>query len=205
MSERVFPTAATRRPTAGAGKGIGFIAYDNAGGIEQAVRHLVALGHRRIAYIGGSPEDLDAVERERGFVRAMKAVALEFPPEWLRPGDFSRAVESGRSQCDFLLSEGRKGPTAIVCASDEIAAGVLVAARAAGRDIPRDLSVVGFDNESPSALFVPPLTTLDHSGWAIGIAAGEEILRRMRDPKARPANVEMSVSLVVRESAASPA
>lgn len=193
------------RPTASAGRGISFMAYDNDGGIEQAVRHLVALGHRRIAYIGGTPDDLDAIEREKGFVKAAKAVGVTCPPEWIRPGDFGRAVESGRTQCDFLLSEGKRGPTAIVCASDEIAAGVLVGARAAGKEVPRDLSVVGFDNEAASALFVPPLTTLNHSGWDIGIAAGEEILRRLRDPKARPTTAEMPVSLVVRESTCGPA
>lgn len=180
------------------------ISYDNQGGVEQAVRHLVALGHKRIAYIGGSAEDLDAIEREAGFVRAMKAVGLDFPPQWIRVGDFTHGIDSGRLNADYLLSEGPKGPTGVVCASDEIAAGVLLSARKAGKEVPRQLSVVGFDNEAPSAMMVPPLTTLNHGGWEIGLKAGEEVLRRLRDPEAKPRNINLPVTLVIRESTAPP-
>jgi LacI family transcriptional regulator len=183
---------------------ISFIAYDNQGGVEQAVRHLVALGHRRIAYIGGSEEDLDAVERQKGFVRAMKAVGLNVSNDWIRAGDFTYGIDTGRMNADYLFSLGAKGPTGIICASDEIAAGVLLSARKAGKHVPSQLSVVGFDNVAYSAMMVPPLTTLNHGGWEIGIRAGEEILRRLRDSESKPLSLEIPVSLVVRESTAPP-
>lgn len=181
-----------------------YISFDNKSGVDQAVRHLVALGHKRIAYVGGSAEDMDAIEREAGFVRSTRALGLEVPSDWIRAGDFSQGIATGQLNTDYFISEGKKGPTAIVCASDEIAAGVLLSARKAGRQVPHQLSVVGFDDEASSAMMVPPLTTLHHSGWDIGIKAGEEILRRLRDPETKPQSINMPITLVVRESTAPP-
>lgn len=181
------------------------VCYDNEGGMEQVVRHLAALGHRRIAYIGGSAHDHDAEDREIGFQRAMKELGLELPKKWVRPGDFARAVEVGRLEADYLLAEGPKGPTAIACASDNIAAGVLMTARRAGRSVPESLSVTGFDDELHSIFQVPPLTTVVHGGWELGRYAGQLILRQLTNPEAKSERVRLPLYLRVRETTAPPA
>lgn len=185
-------------------EGASCVGYDNEGGVEQAVRHLVTLGHRRIAYIGGTEEDQDAKGRERGFRQAMQRLGLPLNEEWMRPGHFAHAVESGSTQADHLLAEGESGPTAIVCAADNIAIGVIESARRSGRRVPEDISVVGFDNMDFSAHLVPPLTSVDHSGWDLGVRVGEELLRLMRNGEAEPRRVVLPTRLVIRDSTARP-
>jgi DNA-binding LacI/PurR family transcriptional regulator len=180
------------------------VCYDNAGGMELVVRHLAALGHREIAYIGGSAGDHDAEDREEGFRRAMENLGLKVRPKWMRPGDFSKAVETGCEQADYLLAEGVRGPTAIACASDNIAAGVLLSARRAGRDVPGTLSVIGFDDELHSSFQVPPLTTVVHTGWELGKLAGELIIQRLSDPSLPPMRPRLPVTLHVRDTTAPP-
>lgn len=180
------------------------VGYDNADGMEQAVRHLAALGHSRIAYIGGTPTDRDAQEREAGFRSAMRKLKLKFGDDWIRPGDFAHGVDAGRAQGDYLLAEAGGRPTAIVCASDDIAYGVLSSARRAGLDLPRELSVVGFDDDIASAYVIPPLTTLTHSGWELGQRAGEELLRQISGSAPSNEVVVLKSRLMVRESTAAP-
>ncbi|MCB2156057.1 LacI family transcriptional regulator [bacterium] len=180
------------------------IGFDNADGLEQAVRHLVALGHERIAYIGGTPGDRDAIEREAGYRSAMKKLKLRVNEDWVRPGHFSHALDAGQSQGDYLIAEGGAGPTAIVCASDEIAYGVLSSARRAGLELPRQLSVVGFDDDVASGYVIPPLTTLAHSGWELGQRAGEELMRQITGDDPQEEVVILKTRLVVRSSTAAP-
>lgn len=190
-------------------EGISTVCYDNAGGMELAVRHLAALGHKHIAYIGGNRDDHDAEDRESGFRRAMANLSLPVNENWIRPGSFALALETGSAGGDFLLAEGAKGPTAIACASDKIAAGVLLSARRAGRAVPEELSVIGFDDEIHSSFQVPPLTTVVHLGWEIGRLAGQILLDKLQnkspDGEAKLATRHrISVKLAVRSSTAPP-
>ena len=186
--------------------GISTVSYDNAGGMLQVVRHLAALGHTKIAYVGGDYFDHDAEDREEGFRRAMKELDLPIVENWIRAGSFARALESGSEACDYLLAEGSKGPTAIACASDKIAAGVLMSCRRAGVSVPDDLSVTGFDDEVHSSFQVPPLTTILHSGWEIGRMAGQILLDHLHpeseDEKPEATRRRIPVKLVVRNSTA---
>ena len=180
------------------------VGFDNYEGIEQAVRHLAALGHKRIAYIGGTPEDQDAIERESAFRQVMKSLGLPLKSSWIRPGHFAESTQAGQAQADYLLAEGKNRPTAVVCASDGIAYGVLTSMRRAGGHVPEGLSVVGFDNQEASEHVVPPLTTLDHDGWQLGRRAGEELLRRINNPEEGPRRLTLTTQLIVRDSTAPP-
>jgi DNA-binding LacI/PurR family transcriptional regulator len=184
--------------------GVCCVGYDNEDGIEQAVRHLAALGHERIAYIGGTPNDRDAIEREAGFRAAMKSLSLKVTDRWIRPGDFALSSEAGQTQTDYLMAEGADRPTAIVCASDGIAYGALTSARRAGLRLPEDLSIVGFDNDIASEHVIPPLTTLNHSGWDLGQRAGAELLRLIAGEAPEQSEVALRTRLVVRSSTAPP-
>jgi DNA-binding LacI/PurR family transcriptional regulator len=122
------------------------IAVDDVGGGELATRHLVELGHRRIALIGDTPPEFRfdwSRDRTRGFERALRQAGIAVRPEYVREG--TRLLHVARAIAAELLSLPER-PTAIFAASDTQALGVLEAARGLGIRVPRELSVVGFDD-----------------------------------------------------------
>ena len=122
-----------------------------------ATRHLLQLGHRRIAVIGGPAGVLCSRARIDGYRAALDAAGLPFDPELVREGTFRHA--GGYDAARALLGAARP-PTAVFAGSDEQAFGVFEAARAAGLRVPRDLSVVGFDDLPIARWAAPPLTTV---------------------------------------------
>jgi LacI family transcriptional regulator len=133
------------------------VAVDYARGIDEAVRHLAELGHRELAYVGGPPALSSAAKR----LQAFQAAAARYIGPRARPrvyeGDFR--LESGlRAGAQILASHPR--PTAILAANDLMALGVVKACRAQGLSIPRDVSVVGFDDIAFASLADPPLSTV---------------------------------------------
>ena len=180
--------------------------FDNGGGIEQAVRHLVALGHERIAFISGNPGNNDARLREEGFRAALGKVGLEHLPEFIRFGDFGRlhgGFQSGAAQMEFLLSL-RPKPTAVLAASDEIAVGAIDTAWRCGLRVPDDVSVVGYDNHSWSPYVRPSLTTIEHDGWRLGEAAADLLLGLLQEKRLKSRQVLLCSQLVVRQSTGLP-
>jgi DNA-binding LacI/PurR family transcriptional regulator len=126
--------------------GLPSIAVDDVAGGELATRHLIALGHRRIALIGDPPPEFrfsHSRDRTRGYERALRAAGIELRPDYVREG--TRRLHVARAIAVELLSLPAR-PTAIFAASDTQALGVLEAARALGIDVPRELSVIGFDD-----------------------------------------------------------
>jgi DNA-binding LacI/PurR family transcriptional regulator len=133
------------------------VSVDYARGIDEAVRHLAVLGHRELAYVGGPPELISAARR----LQAFEAAALLYIGPAARPrvhhGDFR--LDSGvRAGAEILAARPR--PTAILAANDLMALGVVKACRAQGLSIPRDISVVGFDDIAFASLADPPLSTV---------------------------------------------
>ena len=146
--------------------GVRFIS-DDAHGIRQVVSHLLALGHSRIAFLGGSASVLSEW-RESTFRAALSEAKLTVPPQWVRNSawtDQEIIAESAQA----MLRGNR--PTVIVCSSDAIAMVVIRVARSLGLRIPADLSVTGYSNASLSAYVDPPLTTVNQPFSAIGHAA----------------------------------
>lgn len=180
------------------------VRYDNRAGIAQAVRHLHALGHRRIAYLGGTPGWLDSVERKEGFVDTMQGLGLEARPEWLRDCRFAEGHASGLEAANAVFSAVGARPTAIVCASDEIAAGVFTAARRWAIALPTELSVTGFDDANWCEFLTPQLTTVRHSGFELGRRIGDELLELLAGSEDRPHDILLETSLSVRHSTCPP-
>ncbi|HEY8477655.1 MAG TPA: LacI family DNA-binding transcriptional regulator, partial [Chloroflexota bacterium] len=116
--------------------------YDNLGGISLLVRHLVDLGHRRIAHIAGSPNSRATTERLAGYLAALASCGLEIDSSLVVYGDYSR--QSGSRAAETLMALP-KPPTAIVAATDEMAAGCVRALRQQGVRVPEDVSVTGFN------------------------------------------------------------
>ena len=166
---------------------------DRLGGRE-AASHLADLGHTRIAFVSGPPTFRSSHERRSGFEEALAERDLSLPKAYVYEGayTFESGIEAGKA-----LLALKSPPTAIFAGNDEMAAGVLQAARLAGISAPEQLSVVGFDDFQIASRLWPPLTTVRTPTREIGRLAVERLMGREddgRDPKAR------LPSLVVRQS-----
>ena len=171
-----------------------------SGGLT-AARHLLELGHRRIAMIGGPVTMLCARARLDGFHAAMDAAKVPVDPALVRHGPFT--FEDGLAHGTALL-KFRQPPTGIVCGDDLQAMGVYEAARRAGIRIPEDLSVIGFDDIDYAQWRGPPLTTVRQPLAEMGASAAELVLTLADGEVPAQTRVELATSLVVRGSTAAP-
>jgi LacI family transcriptional regulator len=169
-----------------------------AGGFA-ATQHLLSLGHRRVAYLGGPATAACNQARLHGYRAAMEAEGAPVIPGYMRTGHFlyHDGVVGGAALLDLP-----RVPTAIFAGSDETALGVIEAARERGLRIPEDLSVVGFDDTQIARMASPPLTTVRQPLREIGGVALRTALRLAADEKIDSHHVELATSLVVRGSTA---
>jgi LacI family transcriptional regulator len=175
---------------------------DDRRGCGLAVEHLVALGHTRIALLGGPIGVSTGRERHEGFVAAMERAGLDIDPELVRFGAAFTEPE-GRRLCDELLASGAE-VTAIVAGNDLMALGCYDGLAARGMTCPADMSVVGYNDMPFSERFNPPLTTIGIPQYEIGAAAADLLLERLQDPAAATREVTLPPQLVVRGSTARP-
>jgi LacI family transcriptional regulator len=180
-----------------AGGRTAYVGSDHWDGVRLALAHLHALGHRRIAHLGGAANTVAGSERLQAFRREAAALRLEVSEELLREGDFSSA--SGyRETCALLALEDR--PTAIVAASDLMALAAMQAIRDAGLQPGSDIAVVGFDDLEAAALAHPPLTTIRQDRQELGTLAATRAIELIEDAVVVPAATVLPVELVVRGS-----
>ncbi|MFN3708528.1 LacI family DNA-binding transcriptional regulator [Microcella sp.] len=173
-----------------------------SGGLA-ATRHLIELGHTRIAAITGPADMMCSLARLDGYRSAMNSAGLEIENEWVRFGNFH--VEGGRAQAIALLDRPDR-PTAIFAGSDLQALGALEAARALGLSVPGDVSIVGYDDIPLSRWVSPRLTTVHQPLRQMGVEAAKLVLAAARgeDAPGTP-RMDLATSLVVRDSTAPPA
>lgn len=171
----------------------------NWAGGREATKHLLDLGHRRIAMITGPTDLLSARARLDGFRAALEAAGLAAEEALCRYGDFH--VEGGYEQARELLRLADR-PTAIFAGSDLQALGVLKAAREAGLRVPEDVSLVGFDDLPLGRWSSPALTTVHQPLIEMAGLAVQIVLDAGRDGTAAPRRIELATRLVVRESTA---
>ncbi|MDP9002991.1 MAG: LacI family transcriptional regulator [Myxococcota bacterium] len=184
-------------------RGVASIQIDNRGGGELAAEHLVGLGHKRLVFMGRVNHVVSTVQRCEGFLRAIE-----------RHG-FRRKTQREVVPCETLtfdegyrrsrdLFERTSTPTAMFCANDEVAAGVLRAIRELGRCVPRDVSVVGFDDIIMANYTDPPLTTVSVGKDQMGRRATARLLDLVEGRRSDTRADVVSVDLVVRSSTAGP-
>jgi len=186
----------------GEGSETSVIEVDDDDAARRATEHLIALGHRRIAFLGGGVGSHWAqVDRRRlrGYGDSMTEAGLAPDIQHVHspvtlPGGYAAAVD--------LLGDGRTRPTAIVAVCDEVAIGAIIAARRLGIRVPTDLSVVGIDDHEFAEMF--SLTTLRQVPREQGAAAVDLLLSRIEDPDQPPASVRLHARLVMRNSTAPP-
>lgn len=177
------------------------VTHDSQGAAD-AARHLADLGHTVIAHISGPSSFLSSHERRRGFVAGLAGRGLKLEQQYDREAAYT--FESGLAAAEALLSLQPR-PTAIFTGNDEMAAGVYMAARNRGMEIPRDLSVIGFDDSPISSRMWPLLTSVRLPIHEMGRMAAEKIIRSWTDKNAHPEEkTEVIPSLIVRGSTARP-
>ena len=168
---------------------------DNYRGAVDAVEHLVANGHRDIAFIAGPPDHRDALARLAGYHDTLARHKIKRQPKLVAPGDFSES--GGLAAVEQLLAGGKRF-TAIFAANDLTAYGARLALYRRGIAVPQDVSVVGFDDLHSSMYTTPPLTTVRQPLFDVGQRLGRAILTMIRR---EPLALEVpQPSLVVRES-----
>jgi LacI family transcriptional regulator, xylobiose transport system transcriptional regulator len=170
-------------------------------GALDATRHLLDLGHRRIGVITGPVKDLSSRARLDGFRAALDTADVPFDERLMRTGLF--LFEHGRD-LGLELLRLPDPPTAIVCGDDLQALGVYEAARLAGRRIPAELSVVGFDDIEQCAWCGPPMTTVRQPFAEMGATAARMVVELAAGRRPAQTRIELGTSLVVRGSTAPP-
>jgi len=174
---------------------------DDRIGARQAVRHLVELGHRRVAHLTGHANLMSALIRRDVCLEVLQEAGIVTPAEYVLPGEYS--TESGYANGRRLL-DLPEPPTAIFAGNDEIAVGVVEAARERGVRIPEDLSLVGYDDRPLSSVMSPRLTTIHQPFVEIGDLAVRLVIERVEDRELAPVCHLLTPHLVVRESTGPP-
>lgn len=173
------------------------VRVQNEGGAALAVEHLVRLGHRDIGHVTGLRGNVLAEARLNGFVSALAEAGISPNPDWIIEGDYS--IDSGVAAARTWLAMTKR-PSALFFSSDEMAAGFSGEVQKSGVAIPRDVSIVGFDNIEIAQHLSPPLTTIRQPRMKIGVRAAE-ILLGMIDTDSRDGPSEViDVEFVERGS-----
>ena len=175
---------------------------DDKAGVSLAVRHLVELGHRRIAHLAGPQDISTGYLRYEGFLEAMEAAGAEADPELILIGD--AVIESEGSRLCAALLDGGRECTAIVAANDLMALGCYDVLEERGIACPQEISVIGFNDMPFAAHFRPPLSTIRIPQYELGARAAELLLTTMQDSEAQPTQLLLEPELVVRGSTGPP-
>lgn len=175
-----------------------YVGSDNVAIGLAGTRHLLSLGHRRIACITGAPSHSTSWQRYSGYAQAMTEAGHQVPSGYVHWGD-SFSQETGLKATEAFMRLPER-PTAIFATSDMMALGAIKAARAAGLDVPGDVAVVGVDNISLSDSFIVPLTTVHQAKREMGLEAAKMLVGLVTGKRTGPASVILPPSLVVRNS-----
>jgi LacI family transcriptional regulator len=181
-----------------AGQCMSNVVVDYDTGIEEAIVHLVAHGHREIAFLGGPRHLRSAIKRLDAFRTSLARHLPEASPQ-VYEGDFK--LDGGRRAARALMERGgEEMPTAVVVANDMMALGVMQEFRECGIEVPRDVSVVGFDDIAFAGLAAPPLTTVNLPREELGRRAVEALIASVEHSEQQGTDIHIATRLVVRAS-----
>lgn len=171
--------------------------FDNLEGAKMATKHLIARGHRRIAFITGNMDQPDAVERQQGYREALHEAGISFDPRLVVPGRYDEA--SGVEAADRLI-KSRVKFSAIFAANDQMAVGAVLSLHQHGVRIPQEVAVMGFDDLYVCSHTYPPLSSVDHPAQEMGHLAARAMLQLLAGDK--PSVVMPAPMLKLRASTA---
>jgi LacI family transcriptional regulator len=190
---RTMPVVVTGRSLRA--EGLVSLNFDNFEGGRLATHHLLQLGHRRIAFITGDTRHPDAKERHRGYRAALEAAGMAPDAALVVPGQYTE--DSGRLAVERLL-DNRVPFTGIFAANDQMAFGAVLGLHRRRMQVPRDVSIVGFDDVATATFSIPPLTTVHHPVVEMGQIAARAMLQLLAGQS--PQEQLPPPRLVVRES-----
>ena len=170
-------------------------------GADQAMKHLLDLGHRRVGQITGPPGWVATEDRRRGYRAALAAAGIL--PDPTLEQEAEPEIDPGRAAAEQLLDLPER-PTAIFAFNDNIAIGAIQAARARGIRVPEELSIVGFDDIEHATIVTPALTTVRQPLAEMGRTAVSLLMRLLEGQRFETLHVELATRLVVRDSTAPP-
>ena len=181
-----------------------FVGTDDYAGGRLATEHLIALGRKRLAYIG-SPDLSPTAERFRGFRMALRDHDIELRDEFvLSNPNLNHSAEDAVDDAGYKmmrkLLKGRSRPNGVFCHNDVVAIGAMKATLDAGLSIPKDIAFVGFDNVRYSKYLQIPLTSVDQSTERLGVVAAQLALDLIAKKVDKPKTILLAPSLVVRQS-----
>jgi LacI family transcriptional regulator len=175
------------------------VRLDQYKGTYMGIKHLIEKGHRKIAYCTGGifTETGKDKDRNRGYQKALEEAGIKVNPNWILIN--RHTIEDGKQVLKQII-EMKDRPTAVFTGSDEIAGGVMLAAREQGVTIPDELAVMGFDDQPFAELLNPGLTTIRQPVTEMGRKAMEIVMELLQDPGIPPETYELPIELVIRQS-----
>jgi LacI family transcriptional regulator len=195
LSRSFAPVVVLGRPAKGIA--VDTVVANSRKGAAEAVRHLHAVGRRRIAFVNGPQHTVPGASRRRGYLDGLRSCGIRRDETLIEVAD-DFMVEPGRRAAERLLRSTR--PDAILCANDLLAAGALAALHGAGLAVPRDVALVGMDDSALCDVTWPPLTSVDLGSAERARIAAELLLERIENPQLGPRVVGVEPRLVVRAS-----
>jgi LacI family transcriptional regulator len=194
VNQSLFPCVLIDIPRSG--DWVGHVTSDNIHGAWEAMRHLIGLGHRRIAMINGYNEADVSHQRLSGYMLALQEAGIPYDSALVLDGRFT---EEGGAAAMNEIMEMHPDVTAVFCASDLMALGAMQAAERAGRIIPESISIVGYDDISLASYCVPKLTTVHQEKYELGYQAAQLLIDMLEGRQVRH-KVMLNSELIVRES-----
>jgi LacI family transcriptional regulator, repressor for deo operon, udp, cdd, tsx, nupC, and nupG len=177
--------------------GVPYVSIDHRQAAQDAVQYLLNRGHRRIALITADESYRWAGQRHEGYALALKGAGIEIESELIRTATGTDYAQGAQAAGGLLTL--REPPTAVFAISDTLAIGAIKAFRRAGKRVPDDIAVLGFDNVPLAEVFEPSLTTIGQPMRELGSAAAELLIERMAG--GTPVSRTLAHTLIVRESA----
>ena len=177
---------------------------DNVMGSRQATAHFIDLGHRRIATITGRQNVTTGRERLQGYVDRMRESNLPTDDRWIIEASSHSEEQGYQAALQLLKLPFEHRPTALFCFNNETTAGALRAAYELGLQIPRELSVIGFDDSRWGRLMTPSLCVISQPAVDMGYAAAEHLFGLIETPRQQGSTLRLPTHLIVRETTAPP-
>ena len=176
--------------------GIFSVDVDNAAGVSEIVRYLYDIGHRNIAYISGPDTVAASKYRLKGYRQTLEQLGLPQRPDWIVESDWSN--DGGYAAMKKLML--KQEITAVIASNDETAIGALRALQEAGKSVPEDISIVGFDDIPVASWVYPTLTTVRQPFVDIGTMAAEGLFRKIAGEEEEPRSHLLKPKLIIRNS-----
>ena len=175
------------------------VSIDDQSASFEAVKYLIASGCKKIAMASGNPRFSSTLKRETGYKRALSSAGLDFHPEFIMRGDYGYKGGQAIIKSLFSHSSGLR-PDALFAISDAVAIGAIKELHDMGIEVGKDFSVIGFDNTSLSACYIPSLSTVSQPREELGKTAARLFFERLENSKAAPRLITLEHKLIIRES-----